>query len=115
VLTYDERASHQHDYGRLYELLDLWKTAHLQNSVWLVDRSGTAAQVRDAMKTHMHTDDTICVVEISPTGDWATLSARETGNDLVKVSHSLSQKLSDNRISMFRVLLFVKQPKFAIS
>jgi hypothetical protein len=59
VLTYDERASHQHDYGRLYELLDLWKAAHLQNSVWLVDRSGTAAQVRDAMKTHMHTDDSV--------------------------------------------------------
>lgn len=83
VLTYDVREKN-HDYTKLYEPLESWKAAHLQNSVWLVDRSSTAAQLRDAMKTHMHSDDTIGVVELSPTGDWAALKARQTGTDWLK-------------------------------
>lgn len=79
VLTYDQRATH-HDYSNLYQLLNSWRAAHLQNSVWLADMNGTAATVRDAMKTHMHPDDTISVIQMPSSGtNWATIHCRPEG------------------------------------
>ena len=65
VLTYEQRATH-HDYANLYQLLNSWHAAHLQNSVWLADMNGTAAAIRDAMKAHMHPDDTVGVITCHP-------------------------------------------------
>lgn len=81
VLTYDVRATN-HDYTRLYELLRAWGAAHLQDSVWLAELNMGSAAIRDAMKAHMHADDTVCVVRLpSPISDWATSKARSEGND----------------------------------
>jgi CRISPR/Cas system-associated endoribonuclease Cas2 len=40
VITYDVRAKN-HEYESLYEQLNEWGAAHLQNSVWLADMNGT--------------------------------------------------------------------------
>ena len=79
VLTYDQRATH-HDYSNLYALLNSWQAAHLQNSVWLADMNATAQAVRDAMRAHMHSDDTVSVIEIPTTGaNWAAVHCRPEG------------------------------------
>ena len=83
VLTYDVRASN-HDYTRLYALLTGWNAAHLQNSVWLADLKGPASAIRDLMRTHMHTDDTLSVIQLAQAPDWATLSVRDTGSQWLK-------------------------------
>jgi hypothetical protein len=74
-----------HDYQSLYDQLKDWSAAHLQNSVWLADLNGTAGAVRDVLKDHMHSDDTICVIELpEPIQGWATWKARKTGTDWLK-------------------------------
>lgn len=80
VVTYDVRAKN-HDYQPLYDQLNAWRAGHLQNSVWLVDVKGTATQIRDALRAHVHTDDTLCVIQIFPNSDWATRHARKSGTD----------------------------------
>lgn len=80
VLTYDVRSTN-HDYQPLWDQLNKWGAAHLQNSVWLADLTGKASEVRDAMKKHMHADDTACAIQIFSNSDWATSHARKTGTN----------------------------------
>jgi hypothetical protein len=81
VVTYDVRATN-HDYTRLYDLLNLWGAAHLQGSVWLLDRNDTSANIRDAMMAHMHPNDTACVIQLPDrNAQWATINARDDGNN----------------------------------
>jgi CRISPR/Cas system-associated endoribonuclease Cas2 len=87
VITYDVRAKNSEDYQSLYDQLNEWGAGHLQNSVWLADMDGTAAAVRDALRRHLHPDDTVCVIQIFPNSDWATRHARKTGTDWLK-SHT---------------------------
>jgi CRISPR/Cas system-associated endoribonuclease Cas2 len=84
VIAYDVRAKN-HEYQPLYDQLAKWNAAHLQNSVWLANLNGGATTVKDALKAHMHADDTVCVIELpEPLGDWATSHARKTGNDWLR-------------------------------
>lgn len=79
VLTYDVRATH-HDYSRLYDQLNAWGAAHLQNSVWLADINGGASAIRDTMIGHMHRDDTVSVIQLPDTGaNWAAINCRPEG------------------------------------
>jgi CRISPR/Cas system-associated endoribonuclease Cas2 len=80
VITYDVRAKNP-EYQSLYDQLNEWGAAHLQNSVWLADMNGTAAAVRDALRRHLHPDDRVCVIQIFSNSDWATWKARKTGTD----------------------------------
>ena len=82
VVTYDVRAKN-HDYNALYALLNSWSAAHLQDSVWLADMNGTAAQVRDAMMASMHKDDT--TLRDSAAGIWSQLgyNARSSRGECV--------------------------------
>jgi hypothetical protein len=84
VLTYDVRATN-HQYQPLYDQLNAWRAAHLQDSVWLADLNGTASAVRDAMKAHMHPNDTACVIQLpTPPFEWATSYAHQAGTDWLK-------------------------------
>ena len=85
LLSYDVRATN-HSYQPLYDQLADWDAAHLQNSVWLANLNGTAAAVRDAMRAHMHADDTVCVIQLSDGADWATVHARKVGVDWLKAN-----------------------------
>jgi hypothetical protein len=88
VLTYDVRATH-HDYSSLYALLNSWRAAHLQDSVWLADLNGGAEAIRDAMIAHMHTDDTACVIQLPPTQapQWAVRNCRPEGLTWLKTRY----------------------------
>lgn len=80
VITYDVRSSN-HDYSKLYAMLNSWKAAHLQNSVWLAELVGPAVTIRELIKSTLHKDDTVAVIQIFGNSDWAVLNARQTGVD----------------------------------
>ena len=80
VLTYDVRAKN-HDYKPLYDLMNTWRAAHLQDSIWLAELNGTAKSIRETMRAHMHSDDTVCVIQVFHNSGWATWNARKTGVD----------------------------------
>jgi CRISPR/Cas system-associated endoribonuclease Cas2 len=86
IITYDERAKHR-DYKPLYDQLNAWRAAHLQNSVWLVDLTSNTSQIRDTLLKHMHPDDTVCVIQMFPNSNWAAINARPAGVDWLK-SHA---------------------------
>lgn len=84
IITYDQRIAHR-DYTPLYNQLNAWRAAHLQDSVWLADLSGGAAAIRDTLLGHMHKDDTVCVIQLAaPLAEWAVINARPTGLDWLK-------------------------------
>jgi hypothetical protein len=83
VLTYDERAKY-HNYKPLYDQLNSWGAAHLQNSVWLLENSSPAVSIHETMTRHMHTDDTACVIEIFPSSNWAKTNIRDSGLDWLR-------------------------------
>jgi len=87
VITYDVRAKNPQDYPSLYDQLNEWGAKHLQNSVWLASLNGTAAEVRDALRRHLHPDDTVCVIQIFSNSDWAMWNARKTGTGWLR-SHT---------------------------
>jgi CRISPR/Cas system-associated endoribonuclease Cas2 len=80
VISYDVRSTN-HEYQPLYDQLNSWGAAHLQNSVWLADLTDTAGSVREILKAHMHKDDTVCVIQIFTNSKWSTWNARTTGTD----------------------------------
>jgi hypothetical protein len=84
VITYDLRKLPGHDYQPLYDKLNSWGAAHLQDSVWLADLNGTASVVRDAIMAHLHSDDTVCVIALPPSPNWATQKARKEGIDWLR-------------------------------
>jgi len=83
LLSYDVRSTN-HNYAPLYALLQSWKAAHLQNSVWLADLVGSASAIRDFMLTHMHADDTVAVIEVDQKPDWAIRNVRPDGVSWLK-------------------------------
>lgn len=84
VITYDVRAKNREDYQPLYDQLNGWEAAHLQDFVWLANLNELAKDVRDALKIHMRPDDTVCVIEIFKKSDWSTSHARKTGKNWLK-------------------------------
>ena len=80
AITFDER-KRTHNYKPLYDQLNTWGAAHLQNSVWLVNLNARAGQVRDALFSHMHSDDTVCVIELEQGSSWSAQNVRQTGSD----------------------------------
>jgi hypothetical protein len=88
IITYDER-QRTRDYQPLYDALDKLGAAHLQNSVWLLDRStGTAESIHNHLKTAMHPDDTLCLIELpNRLGDWCYTNVRKAGGDWLR-AHS---------------------------
>jgi hypothetical protein len=75
-------------FGR-YELLNSWRAAHLQNSVWLADMaSGTAQTMLTAMREHMHSDDTVCVIQLPDSGaNWQSIHCRPEGVNWLKAHY----------------------------
>ena len=80
VIAYDMR-SKTHDYREVYDLLRVWGATRLKNSMWLLDHAVGARGIRDTMKAHLHDDDTVAVVELSPNGDWSTWNVKEHAAD----------------------------------
>jgi hypothetical protein len=80
LISYDLLKPGQ-DYSTLYEtikkLADGWW--HDLQSVWLINSSLSAAQVRDQLKAHVDVNDKLLVVVLG--NDWATWNLTKAGND----------------------------------
>jgi CRISPR-associated endonuclease Cas2 len=61
------------DYSRLRQMLTKMAAAQVQNSVWFASINGRAEQLRDALRTVVHSGDSIIVVRLQDNGsrDWA--------------------------------------------
>lgn len=70
VLSYDLRQPGR-NYEALYQALRRVDGVRVLESVWLIDVAQTAAQVRDAVKSHLDRNDGVLVVEIREFADWA--------------------------------------------
>lgn len=82
LITYDLRRAR--NYQPLYDQLDTWKAVSLLESVWLVDRQGTASDVRDALGKHIDNDDGLAVLELVTNFDWGTRGVAEAANKWLK-------------------------------
>jgi len=58
------------DYEPLYKYLRTFSYAHCIDSVWLLETTWTAAQIRDGMLKHMHEKDTILVIRAQFEAAW---------------------------------------------
>lgn len=70
LITYDNTSPR--DYRRLYELMAQWQAVRLAQSVWLVSLNGSAAAVRDAVRSTLETNDTVAVLQMARGAEWAT-------------------------------------------
>lgn len=63
VVGYD--LCHSKDYDAIIGALEKLDSCHTQESVWYVSRSGSAKDLRDHLKVHIHEKDMLMVVEFS--------------------------------------------------
>jgi hypothetical protein len=77
MMTYD--AHRVRNYQRLYELMDLWSAERLLESVWLAELIGPAEVILDFIRAALDSDDSVAVVELEPTAEWAVFDAQSGG------------------------------------
>jgi len=82
TVSYDLHQSR--DYKKLHEGLRENHAVKLLESLWLVDLSNTASQVRDWLQSLIDDDDSVAVLELKPGSGWATLRAKKEGTDWLK-------------------------------
>lgn len=83
VISYDIR-SKNHQYQPLYDQLDAWAAKPLLDSVWVATIEKTASEVLDELKKHVHSNDSLAVVEIFRKSDWATRKSKPEGSQWLK-------------------------------
>lgn len=77
LITYD--AHRERRYDKLFELMATWGAARLALSVWLAQLRGPAEVVMDIVAATLDADDSVAVIELAPTAEWATLRALPDG------------------------------------
>jgi hypothetical protein len=70
VVSYDLNAPGQ-NYQPLIDALEAVPHCHPLKSFWLVDVEQTAIEVRDALLSYMDSNDSLAVIEFTPTAQWA--------------------------------------------
>jgi CRISPR/Cas system-associated endoribonuclease Cas2 len=58
------------DYSNLIDALENMDSVHTQESVWYVSRLGSARNLLDTLKPHIHEDDRLMVVEFRKRPVW---------------------------------------------
>jgi len=85
VLAYDLKAPNDttEDYERVINHIKATFTwCHLEKSVWLIDTTMDAGEVRDNVKPQMHADDLLFVGRLQ--GNWASWNLGEMRNNWLK-------------------------------
>lgn len=78
LITYDNHPPR--NYTALYQLMAQWKAIRLAESVWLVNLVGPAELVREIVAGKLQRDDTVAVLELKASSDWATLNVSAAAN-----------------------------------
>lgn len=77
LVAYDLRTPGQ-DYDRLADELRKFSHCHMQHSVWLVEATGPATALRDALTSFLDGNDTLFVDEVG--GTWAGFRMKPCGD-----------------------------------
>lgn len=77
VISYD--LHRDRDYPRLYEALDAARAVRLLESVWLAELLGPAIVVRNLLAAHIDADDSIAIIELAASIEWATVLCEPDG------------------------------------
>jgi hypothetical protein len=86
IVTYDLKSPNDttEDYARviagLKSIYGTW--CHLEKSVWLISTDQEASQVRDAIRTFLHTADVLFVGRL--TGNWGSFNLEKRRVDWIK-------------------------------
>lgn len=63
------------NYDKLIAALEQSGATKALLSVWFADLAGPATGIRDALRQHIDSDDSLVVVELKPGSQWATVKA----------------------------------------
>jgi len=84
LVTYDLHKVRNYD--GLYRLMASWSAVRLTESLWLAKLNGPADVIRNIVMAQVDGDDTVAVIELKLSADWAT----------IRVSAAANAWLSDN-------------------
>lgn len=77
MISYDQHRDK--DYTPIWNQLRQWGAKRILESVWFAELNGTAAAVRDTLKTASRNEDSLIVVELKSGSGWAASGAQEEG------------------------------------
>lgn len=78
IITYDLHKQGQ-NYGCLHKKLEAYPTHwHVQQSVWIVETSADAAQIRDNLAACLDSNDKLLVAKLSGEAAWIGYSSKVT-------------------------------------
>jgi hypothetical protein len=78
IVTYDLKHASEVRYEHLIDYLKILGAHHTQESVWLVDWAGTAGGLYDQLRTHMHQNDLLLVLQFFSNSTWKSFSFQGT-------------------------------------
>ena len=84
LITYDNRSPR--NYSAVHRLMETWGAVRLAQSVWLMNSTAGAAQLREAVMSTLEPDDTVAVVPLQRGGSWATYSVGSTAERWLKMN-----------------------------
>jgi hypothetical protein len=84
VVSYDLHS--KRDYQPVWDALREVGGRKLLESLWLIDVEDEAGDVTDWMKMLLDDDDSVAVVELQSSADWATYNALEDGNEWLEAN-----------------------------
>jgi len=90
LITYDNKPPR--NYTALYQLMAAWNAVRLADSVWLANLNGSAAQIRDIVRSQLQADDVIAVLELKQGADWATRNVPATASAWLSAHIAPAQK-----------------------
>ncbi len=67
------------DYETLYHCLDHWAAVPILDGLWLAEIPGTAASVRDVLRSVLDCEDGIAVLPIGDENNWAAIGISVRG------------------------------------
>ena len=82
LVSYD--LHNQRHYQPVWSAIEKMGGTRLLESLWVVNTSYTAAQVRDIVAAAADSDDSVAVIELKPGSYWATTRAKKAGVDRLK-------------------------------
>ena len=84
AVSYD--LHNKRDYQPIWDGLREVGGKKLLESLWLIDVDDEAADVKDWMKMLLDGDDSVAVVELQSSADWATYKAQQDGNEWLETN-----------------------------
>lgn len=82
LISYDLHRAR--DYRALHAALEYWNAKRLLESLWVAELLGPADVVRDILLRDMDGDDSLVVIEVERTAEWAVMRASADGIEWLK-------------------------------